>query len=140
MPNYNFRNNETGEEFEEFFTISGREEFLKSNPHITQMPSLFSMAGGTGDRIKNDEGWKENLSRIAEAHPRSNLADRYSKKSVKQSKTEQVLKKHIDEIYYDNGINRIVLVRYHSTLVMRKEAVWSIHHCTGAMVKPLLHL
>ena len=58
------------------------------------MPSLFSMAGGTGDRIKNDEGWKENLSRIAEAHPRSNLADRYSKKSVKQSKTEQVLKKH----------------------------------------------
>ena len=24
------------------------------------------MAGGTGDRIKNDEGWKENLSRIAE--------------------------------------------------------------------------
>ena len=94
MPNYNFRNNETGEEFEEFFTISGREEFLKSNPHITQMPALFSMAGGTGDRIKNDEGWKENLSRIAEAHPRSNLADRYSKKSVKQSKTEQVLKKH----------------------------------------------
>ena len=52
------------------------------------------MAGGTGDRIKNDEGWKENLSRIAEAHPRSNLADRYGKKSVKQSKTEQVLKKH----------------------------------------------
>ena len=40
MPNYNFRNNETGEEFEEFFTISGREEFLKSNPHITQMPSF----------------------------------------------------------------------------------------------------
>ena len=28
------------------------------------------------------------------AHPRSNLADRYGKKSVKQIKTEQVLKKH----------------------------------------------
>ena len=87
MPYYNFRNNETGEEFEEFFTISGREEFLKDNPHIQHTPSIFSMAGGTGDRIKNDEGWKENLSRIAEAHPRSNLADRYGKKSVKQSKT-----------------------------------------------------
>ena len=71
--NFNFRNNETGEEFEEFFTISGREEFLKDNPHITQTPSMFGMAGGTGDRIKNDSGWKENLSRIAEAHPRSNL-------------------------------------------------------------------
>ena len=42
MPNYNnFRNNETGEEFEEFFTISGREEFLKSNPHITQTINVF---------------------------------------------------------------------------------------------------
>ena len=94
MPYYNFKNNDTGEEWEEFFTISGREEFLKSNPHITQTPSMFGIAGGTGDRIKNDDGWKENLSRIAEAHPRSNLADRYSKKSTKQVKTDQVLKKH----------------------------------------------
>ena len=83
------------------------------------------------------------IKNCREAHPRSNLADRYGKKSVKQIKTEQVLEKtqgHIDEIYYDNGINRTVLVRYHSTLVMRKENVWSIHHCTGAMVNPLLHL
>ena len=94
MPNYNFRNNETGEEFEEFFTISGREEFLKSNPHITQMPSLFSMAGGVGDRVKSDGGWKENLSRIAEAHPNTPLADRYGKKTTKEIKTRQVLKKH----------------------------------------------
>ena len=69
MPYYNFKNNETGEEWEEFFTISGREDFLKENPHITQTPSMFGIAGGTGDRIKNDDGWKENLSRIAEAHP-----------------------------------------------------------------------
>tara|TARA_B100001057_G_scaffold213242_2_gene213589 strand:+ start:672 stop:905 length:234 start_codon:yes stop_codon:yes gene_type:complete len=74
--------------------MSGREEFLKDNPHIQQTPSMFGIAGGTGDRIKNDSGWKENLSRISEAHPRSNLAERYGKKSVKQSKTEQVLKKH----------------------------------------------
>ena len=94
MPYYNFKNNETGEEWEEFFTISGREEFLKSNPHITQTPSMFGIAGGTGDRIKNDDGWKENLSRIAEAHPRSSLADRYCKKTIKQSKTDAVLKKH----------------------------------------------
>ena len=94
MPYYNFKNNKTGEEFEEFFTMSGKDEFLKENPHIQQTPSMFGIAGGTGDRIKNDDGWKENMSRIAEAHPRSNLAERYGKKSVKQSKTEQVLKKH----------------------------------------------
>jgi hypothetical protein len=94
MPYYNFKNNETGEEWEEFFTISGREDFLKENPHITQTPSIFGIAGGTGDRIKNDSGWKENLSRIAEAHPSSALADRYGKKTTKEIKTRQVLKKH----------------------------------------------
>ncbi len=94
MPYYNFKNKETGEEFEEFFTISGREEYLKDNPHIQQTPSLFSMTGGTGDRIKNDSGWTENLQRIAEAHPSSELADRYGKKSTKEIKTRQALKKH----------------------------------------------
>jgi len=94
MPYYNFKNADTGEEFEEFFTISGREDFLKANPHISQLPSLFAMTGGTGDRIKNDSGWTENLQRIAEAHPQSELADRYGKKSNKQIKTTEVLKKH----------------------------------------------
>jgi hypothetical protein len=49
-----------------------------------------------------DSGWKENLSRIAEAHPRSNLAKRYGKKSIKQIKTEQVIKKHSKRII-NNG-------------------------------------
>ena len=48
MPTYNFKNTETGEEWEEFFSISGKEEFLKENDHIQQLPSLFSMsASGT---------------------------------------------------------------------------------------------
>ena len=51
-------------------------------------------ASGTGDRIKNDSGWKENLSRIAEAHPNTPLGDKYNKKSTKELKTRQVLKKH----------------------------------------------
>ena len=95
MPYYNFKNKETDHEWEEFFTISGREEFLKENPHIVQLPSLFAISGGgSGDRIKNDDGWKENLSRIAEAHPNTPLADRYGKKTTKEIKTRQVLKKH----------------------------------------------
>ena len=94
MPNYNFINTDTEEEFEEFFTISGREEFLKNNPHIKQTPSLFSMVGGTGDRIKNDNGWKEQMSRIAEANPGSPLAQRYGKSSTKDINTRKVLKKH----------------------------------------------
>ena len=95
MPNYNFINTDTKEEFEEFFTISGREEFLKNNPHIQQLPSLVALsASGTGDRIKNDGGWKENMSRIAEANPGSPLAQRYGKSSTKDINTIKVLKKH----------------------------------------------
>jgi len=95
MPTYNFKNNETGEEFEEFFHISDREKYLKDNPHIQQLPSLFAMSySGTGDMVKNDNGWKEHMSRIAEANPGSSVSDRYGKESIKSTKTRQVLKKH----------------------------------------------
>ena len=94
MPNYNFKNTETGEEFEEFFTNTNREKYLEENPHIQQLPSLFSMVGGHGDRIKNDGGWKDNMSRIAEANPGSPLASRYGKESTKNINTRKVLKKH----------------------------------------------
>ena len=93
MPTYSFRNNDTGEEWDEFFSISGKEEFLKENDHIVQLPSLVSIVGGVGG-IKNDSGWGGNMSRIAEAHPGSPLARRYGKKSTKDINTRQVLKKH----------------------------------------------
>ena len=93
MPTYSFKNNDTGAEWEEFFSIAGKEEFLKENDHITQLPSLISIISDTGG-IKNDGGWKDNMSRIAEAHPGSPLARRYGKKSTKDINTRQVLKKH----------------------------------------------
>ena len=91
MPSYSFKNNETGEEWEEFFSISGREEFLEQNPHITQLPSMVSIVSDTGG-IKNDNGWGDNMQRIAEAHPGSPLARRYGKKSTKEINTRNVLK------------------------------------------------
>ena len=93
MPTYSFRNNDTGEEWDEFFSISGKEEFLKENDHIVQLPSLVSIVSDVGG-IRNDGGWKDNMSRIAEAHPGSPLARRYGKKSTKDINTRQVLKKH----------------------------------------------
>ena len=38
------------------------------------------------------------MSRIAEAHPTSPLADRYGKKSIKQIRTQQALKKNKQRI------------------------------------------
>ena len=94
MPSYSFKNTETGEEWEELLTISEREKFLEQNPHVQQLPSMVSIVGGQGDRIKNDSGWKENMSRIAEAHPGSPLASRYGKDTAKNINTRNVLKKH----------------------------------------------
>ena len=94
MPIYSFKNAKTGEVFEKILTMSEREEFLEKNTYIHQLPSLFSMVGGTGDRIKNDDGWKENMSRIAEANPGSPLAERHGKSSTKDINTRKVLKKH----------------------------------------------
>ena len=48
----------------------------------------------SGASYKTDQGWKDNLSRIAEAHPRSALAQQVGRKSIKQAKTERVLAKH----------------------------------------------
>jgi len=76
-------------------SISEMEEYLEKNKHITQViKGLNIISGASGITNKTDGGWKENLSRIAEAHPKSALADRYGKKSIKQSKTDQVLAKH----------------------------------------------
>ena len=94
MPTYIFKNNDTGEEFEQILSMSEREKFLEQNPHIHQLPSLFSMSGGVGDRIKTDNGWKEMQSRIAEANPGTPFAERHGKESTKNINTRNVLKKH----------------------------------------------
>ena len=94
MPRYEFKNTETGELVELTLSISDRQDYLKDNPHMTQVlsgaPGLVRGSGG----IKNDNGWKENLTRIAEAHPTSALAERMGGKTATRSKVEQVAKKH----------------------------------------------
>ena len=81
MPKYVFRNNNTGEEFELQLKMAEREEYLKENPQIKQIitrSNLASMVGG----LKTDEGFKENLARLAASHPTSELASEYGSKSV----------------------------------------------------------
>ena len=71
----------------------------KLNHHISQViVPINIVAGVSGLTHKNDQGWKENMSRIAEAHPTSPLADRYGKKSIKQIRTQQALKKNKQRI------------------------------------------
>ena len=95
MPIYTFYNKKTKKEYDDMMSISEMEDYLSKNKHITQvLQPINIVAGVSGLTHKNDQGWKENMSRIAEAHPTSPLADRYGKKSIKQMRTQQALKKN----------------------------------------------
>jgi hypothetical protein len=93
VPIYTFYNKNTKKEFDEMMSIAEMEEYLNNNKHITQVLKGLNIVSGVGS-IKQDGGWKDNLSRIAEAHPQSALADRYGKKSTKSIKTQQALAKN----------------------------------------------
>ena len=96
MPTYDFENTKTGEVTTEMMSMSELDIFKKKNPHMKQLITKVNIVSGVMGmgRMKSDGGWNDNLQRIAEAHPTSPLADRYKKKSIKEVKTQQVLKKH----------------------------------------------
>jgi len=95
MPIYTFENKKTGKVYDDMMSIAEKESFLKKNKHIEQKLTTINISSGVmGVNMKNDGGWKDNLSRIAEAHPTSALADQHRKRSIKEVKTQQVMAKH----------------------------------------------
>ena len=95
MPTYRFYNSKTKEEYTDLMSISEMEELIKKK-HIKLLPPTqlnIVSSVGTIDG-KTDNGWKEVMSKISEAHPKSELAKRYGKKSVKDTQIEIVIKKH----------------------------------------------
>jgi len=93
MPIYNFHNTQTGEKSEEMMGMAEREEFLADHPHIKQLPpERVNIIAGRGE-VRHDSGFNDNLQRIADAHPTSNLANQYGSKSIKEVKTRQAVDK-----------------------------------------------
>ena len=68
MPTYAFINNDTGEEFEEFMSISQLEIFLETNPNLTQTingaPTIHSGRGMN----KPDNGFRDLLKDMKKKH------------------------------------------------------------------------
>ena len=95
MPTYRFYNSKTKKEYTDLMSISEMEEFIKKK-HIKLLPpTQLNIVSSTGTIDgKTDGGWKEVMSKISEAHPKSNLAERYGKKSVKDTQIDRVIKKH----------------------------------------------
>lgn len=96
MPLYTFKDNETGEVYDIHLSMKELDLYKEEHPtheryfDAQSIPSLVSGVAVTG---KTDEGFKEVLSRISEAHPTSELADRYGKRTIKQAKTERAVRK-----------------------------------------------
>ena len=95
MPTYRFYNKRTKEEYTDLMSISEMEEFIKKK-HIKILPptqvNIVSSVGHIDS--KTDSGWKDVLSKVSEAHPASNLAAQYGKKSVKDTQIDKVIKTH----------------------------------------------
>ena len=99
MPTYTFFNEKTEVEWDVMMSNAEREQYLKDNPEVSQIPGGFVVAGdhimGVGPKV--DGGFNERMEQIANSHPDSPLANRYGgikNKSHKEIKTRNVLKKH----------------------------------------------
>ncbi len=75
MPSYNFKNNNTGEEFVKEMKMSERESYLKDNPHISQLLSTpaFRYGANNTQGIKVNDGFREVQAKVAEKHPAHNM-------------------------------------------------------------------
>ena len=95
MPTYRFYNKRTKKEYTDLMSISEMEEFIQKK-HIKLLPpTTLNIVSSVGNiDSKTDSGWKEVLSKVSEAHPASNLASQYGKKSVKDTQIDSVIKKH----------------------------------------------
>ena len=95
MPTYRFYNSKTKEEYTDLMSISEMEEFIKKKHIKILPPTQLNIVSSTGSiDSKTDNGWKEVLSKVSEAHPASNLASQYGKKSVKDTQVDRVIQKH----------------------------------------------
>jgi hypothetical protein len=94
MPIYTFINNRNGEIFDIMMSIRDLDEYKVQNPdherHHDGAPSIVSSVSITG---KLDDGFKDVLTKISEAHPISPLADNYGRKSTKQVQTQRAIQK-----------------------------------------------
>ena len=93
MPTYTFEIIETGEQYDEMMKISEKDDYLKNNP---QIKPVMTAPHFVGDHIikKMDGGMNETLQKIAERNPNTPLADRFSRRSAKDIKKQNIVKKY----------------------------------------------
>lgn len=98
MPTYLFRDKNTDEYFEQFMSISAYHLFCEEHPELERVVEAPAIVSGVSTKGKVPDGFKEVLSKVAEAHPTSSVAERHGRKSIKEVKTRDIIKKHVDKV------------------------------------------
>ena len=99
MPLYTFRNKTTGEEWEDMMSISEMETFSKKRD-IELVPTSVGIVSSVGQLdSKIDDGFKDVLSKISDAHPHSALVDRYRKRTAKKRRKSKAALDRIKKKY-----------------------------------------
>lgn len=81
MPTYTFRNTKTDEVFDKLMSWNDRQTYLEQNPDLEVV--MGSPAMGDPVRLgirRNDDGFREVLSKIGAANYKSNLSNKLSRK------------------------------------------------------------
>jgi hypothetical protein len=68
MPTYKFLNNDTGEEFENFMTISALDVYLSENANLTQLVNGAPMIHSGRGMSKPDQGFRDLLKDMKKNH------------------------------------------------------------------------
>lgn len=98
MPVYRFKDNDTNEIFEVFMKIGEKEKYLMENSNIESYIMAPSIVSGVSVTNKVPDGFKDVLSRISEQHKGTELADRHGRNTIKEARTNEVVRKHIDKV------------------------------------------
>ena len=98
MPTYTLEDKETGEQHDVLLSWDDLQQYKKDNPHLKQVitggPAITS---GVGSRtnLGGTGGFNEMLSKVADAHPRSELGKSLRRRSAKEVKTDAIIEKHV---------------------------------------------
>lgn len=78
MPEYLFHNKETNEEWTEWMSISERDAFLESNPHVEQLVHGAPMvAYRAGQRTKPDDSFRDVLKEVKKKSGRTSTINTF---------------------------------------------------------------
>ena len=97
MPTYTIHDTKKDEYFDTICTWGELEEFLDNNPQCRKVITAPAIVSGVqGRSFKTDGGFNEVMSKIADKHPNSPLADKVNNKTdtIVQNKVRNIAKKH----------------------------------------------